>query len=86
MNDKTRDQSTRIRELEERLSQLEARPVRSPGWFRSVMPVEASRHFRAAAREHLLGMRALVDFWINRFEESDAKGTSRAGREEIPIE
>ena len=86
MTDKTRDQSARIAELEERLRQLEARPARMHGWFRSVMPAEASRHFRAAGREHLLGMRALVDFWINRFDETDAKGTSRPGREEIPIE
>ncbi|MBM4408650.1 MAG: hypothetical protein FJ038_08670 [Chloroflexi bacterium] len=86
MNDKTRDQAARIRELEERLSQLEARPVRSAGWLRTLMPAEASRHFRAAGREQLLGMRALVDFWIKRFEESDAKSTSRAVREEISIE
>ena len=47
MTDKTRDQSARIEELEQRLRQLEARPARSHVWLRSVMPAEASRHFRA---------------------------------------
>jgi hypothetical protein len=97
----TRAQAARIEELEARLRQLEGRR-RMRGLLRNVVPSEAADHFRAAGREHLLGMRSLVDHWIRRMDDADAAsgGTSsggeikagrkgragRGGREDIPIE
>jgi hypothetical protein len=51
--------------------------------MRRIIPAEASTHFRAAGREQLLGIRALVDHWIRRLEAGE---TQRAEREEIPID
>ncbi len=75
----------RIAELEERLRQIERDRAggRTGAWMRRFMPAEASNHFRAAGREQLLGMRALVDHWIRRLDEQPA---GRSDREEIPIE
>jgi len=52
-----------------------------------VMPPEASRHFRNAGREQLLGIRSIVDFWIRRIDamESHAGGPD-AGRETIKVD
>ena len=66
----------RVAELEARLDRLEGGPgVRDRGraLVRKVMPAEAGRHFRNAAREELLGFRAIVDFWIERVDDMDAK-------------
>ena len=49
-----------------------------------IVPPEASNHFRAAGREQLMGVRALMDHWIHRLEERAEPHQS--GREEIPIE
>ena len=49
-----------------------------------IVPPEATRHFKAAGREQLLGMRALVDHWIKRMGDEDPPRP--AGREEIVIE
>ena len=79
-------QSTRIEELESRLRHLESRSSRRPvsTFMERIVPPEATRHFRAAGREQLLGMRALVDHWIKRMGDDDPQRP--AGREEIPIE
>jgi hypothetical protein len=77
----------RIMELESRLERMEkerSMSGRSRSMLRRIMPAEASHHFRAASRENLLGMRALVDHWIHRIEEREA--APAAGREEIPID
>jgi hypothetical protein len=52
-----------------------------------VMPPEATRHFRNAGREQLLGMRSIVDFWIARIDdaESRSKGAGR-GRQRIDVD
>ena len=66
----------RLAELEERLDRLERDPgmrERSQAIVRKVMPAEAGRHFRNAAREQLLGFRAIVDFWIARVDDLDTK-------------
>jgi hypothetical protein len=66
----------RVAELEARLDRLEGGPgMRERGrtLVRKVMPAEASRHFRNAAREQLLGFRAIVDFWIERVDDLDAR-------------
>jgi hypothetical protein len=52
-----------------------------------VMPPEASGHFRNAGREHLLGMRSIVDFWIARLDDADERAAGRSReRETIEIE
>ena len=80
--------SDRLAQLEARLEQLENGPglrERGRGLMARVMPPEASRHFRNAGREQLLGMRAIVDHWIRRIDESEkAAGGNR--RESIEIE
>lgn len=79
----------RMAELEARLDRLEGEPgMRERGQvlIRKVMPVEAGRHFRNAAREQLLGFRAIVDFWIKRVDEMDAKSTRDDGRTTIEVE
>jgi hypothetical protein len=81
-----RTETSRMEDLESRLRELEAGGRRSRQWFRSIVPAEATRHFRAAGREQLLGMRALVDHWIARMEDGDRNRESRVGREEITIE
>lgn len=76
----------RIRELEDRLMGLEARPgsaKREPFRFDRYLPPDASRHFKTAAREQLLGMRVLVDHWIGKIERSSRRDDER---ETIPVE
>jgi hypothetical protein len=76
----------RMAELEERVREMERRSSvsgRSRSLMRSIVPPEASGHFRAAGREQLLGIRALVDHWIRRMESSEAPPSKR---EEIPID
>jgi hypothetical protein len=52
-----------------------------------VMPPEASEHFRNAGREHLLGMRSIVDFWIARIDDADDRAARQSSeRETIEIE
>jgi len=69
------DDDVRMAELEARLNRLESDPgmrERSQAIMRKVMPAEAGHHFRNAAREQLLGFRAIVDFWIARVDDLDA--------------
>lgn len=82
----TRPEPTRMEELEARLHDLESRRRRGGAWFRSIVPAEASQHFRAAGREQLMGMRALVDHWIKRLDDADRRVEGKSGREEITIE
>ena len=75
----------RVAELEQRLMELEGRRPSmeyTRTWFREVVPPEATRHFKTAGREQLLGLRALVDHWIGRL---DPEKRTQA-RETIPIE
>jgi hypothetical protein len=79
----------RIAELEARLDQLEGGPgmrERGQALIRKVMPTEASRHFRNAAREELLGFRAIVDFWIQRVDAMDARSSRDDNRTTIEVE
>ena len=79
----------RMAELEERLARLEESPgLRERGrkMMDRVMPPEASRHFRNAGREQLLGMRSIVDFWIRRIDDADARASADVGRETIEID
>jgi len=81
-----RTETDRMEQLESRLRALEAGGRRSRNWFRNIVPAAATQHFRAAGREQLLGMRALVDHWIARMEDGDGARETRIGREEITIE
>jgi hypothetical protein len=76
----------RIAALEARLSGLERTSMRARGrgMLDRMMPPEASKHFRNAGREQLMGIRAIVDFWIGRIDDSEKR--SSATREKIDIE
>ena len=80
----------RIAELETRLARVEQGSAnwreRGQGLFDRVMPPEAGQHFRNAAREQLLGMRAIVDFWIARVDDLDASAAPPPERETIAVE
>ena len=79
----------RIAELEERLARLEGEPsLRQRGrhLMDRVMPPEAGRHFRNAGREQLLGMRAIVDFWIRRIDDAESRADPETSRESIQID
>ena len=80
----------RIAELEARLARLEGGAgLRERGrhMLDRVMPPDASRHFRNAGREELLGIRSIVDFWIRRIDAADDRAPSgKSGRESIEIE
>ncbi|MDP9299504.1 MAG: hypothetical protein M3P43_01175 [Actinomycetota bacterium] len=51
-----------------------------------VVPDEATHHFRKAGRENLLGLRSIVDFWIERIDDSEGRSTRRTRRESIEID
>jgi hypothetical protein len=81
------DANVRLAELEVRVSQLETEPSlrdRGRGLMARIVPPEATRHFRNAGREQLLGVRSIVDFWIRRIDDSADKQPAR--RESIEIE
>lgn len=83
------DAEVRIAELEERLARLEGTPgLRERGrkMMDRVMPPEAGRHFRNAGREQLLGVRSIVDFWIRRIDDAEARAGEGTGRETIEID
>lgn len=79
----------RIAELEARLAKLERSPglrARGRSLMDRVVPREAAHHFRNAGREELLGIRAIVDFWIDRIDEAEGRSGSGTRRESIEIE
>jgi hypothetical protein len=78
----------RMAELEARLARLERSPglrERGRGLMARVIPDDATHHFRNAGREQLLGVRAIVDFWIERIDESEGRAGGRR-RESIEID
>jgi hypothetical protein len=81
----------RIAELEERLAALEGGPglkERGRHLMNRVMPRDASRHFFNAGRENLMGVRSIVDFWLRRLDDMEAKVAPDAdsGRETISVD
>jgi hypothetical protein len=79
----------RMAELESRLARLEGSPTlreRGRHMVDRVMPPEASRHFRNAAREQLLGFRSIVDFWIKRIDAMEDRASDDTGRERIELD
>jgi len=88
---RTKDQpdETRLAVLEARLAKLERAPglrERGRGLMARVVPEEATHHFRNAGREQLLGVRAIVDFWIDRIDEVEERSGSGVRRESIKID
>ncbi len=78
----------RLAELEARLARLENEPgIRERGrrMIDRVIPPEASRHFRNAGREELMGIRAIVDFWIRRIDDAETRAGG-GSRETIEVE
>ena len=83
------DGDDRMAEMESRLARLEGSPsLRERGrtLMGRVMPAEAGQHFRNAGREQLLGVRSIVDFWIERIDESEGRSSRRTRRESIEID
>jgi hypothetical protein len=79
----------RVSDLERRLAQLEGEPSlrdRSRKMMDRVLPPEATRHFRNAGREQLLGIRSIVDHWINRIDNAENRASDAPGRERIEID
>ena len=79
----------RMAELEDRLAKLESSEgIRDRGrrMMDRVVPPEASRHFRNAGREHLLGLRTIVDHWIRRIDDAETRSEDPRGRERIEID
>ena len=63
----------RLRLLEERLREMEDRQGRRPrALLERMVPPEVRTHLRAAQREQLLAVRALVDNAIKRMDEGPA--------------
>ena len=78
----------RMAELEARLARLERSPglrERGRGLMARVIPDEATHHFRNAGREQLLGVRAIVDFWIDWIDDAEGRSGPRR-RESIEID
>lgn len=77
----------RVAELEGRLAEME-RGSRMRERARSrldrVVPPEAMGHFRTSAREQLLGVRTIVDHWIQRIDDADER-SEPAERETIEV-
>jgi hypothetical protein len=90
MNDDTGKQEDlphRIRELERRLQEMEQGSrirERAKSRFDRMVPPEAVHHFRSAGREQLLGIRTLVDHWIGRIDDSEAR-SAPVERETIEV-
>lgn len=79
----------RIAELEARLAKLEGEPgIRERGrrMMDRVVPPEASRHFRNAGREQLLGIRSIVDHWIRRIDDMESRASDGDRRHTIEID
>jgi hypothetical protein len=80
----------RVAELEERLARLERRVTlrdRGRSMMEKVVPPEAGHHFRQAGRHQLLGVRAIVDFWIERIDRREARAEAAGSEpERIDIE
>jgi hypothetical protein len=79
----------RATDLESRLARLEGSPSlreRGKDLMGRVMPDDASRHFRNAGREQLLGIRAIVDFWIRRIDDMESRSGGDAPRERIELD
>ena len=79
----------RIAELEARIQALEGESgLRERGrkMMDRVVPADASRHFRNAGREQLLGIRSIVDHWIRRIDDLETRAGGDSPRHRIEID
>lgn len=79
----------RMAELELRLARLETTAgLRDRGrdLMARVIPPEAGRHFRNAGREQLLGVRSIVDFWIQRIDTAESRAAVPNERQRIEVD
>ena len=80
------DLEARIRELEERLRQMEQ--DRSRWRARALMdelfPQESRKHMREAWKHNLMAVRSVLDHWIEKQDGDGMSGTKR--RESISVE
>jgi hypothetical protein len=89
MPDEGMGRTDRMAELEARLDRLEGGTgLRERGrrLVDMVMPPEASHHFFNAGREQLLGMRSIVDFWLRRIDDMEARAEEGTARTTIEID
>src|SRR5690348_16831159 len=79
----------RMAELERRLAELEGETTmreRGRRMMDRVVPPEATRHFRNAGREQLMGIRSIVDHWIKRIDDAETQASDPGGRHRIEID
>ncbi len=77
----------RIAELESRVREMERRehesgPLRSV--LREIFPREVREHMRAARKEQLLAVRAILDHWIERVDRTGGGGAP--ARERVTLD
>lgn len=90
---------SRLERLERRLDELDMRSStmeramdtamdRSRQAVDMIVPHETRRHLRAAGREHLLAVRSMLDFWVNKMGDgTDSPPVANpTERENIPID
>ena len=82
----TTELETRIKELEDRLREMqeERDNWRGRALLDELFPHETRKHMRAAWKHNLLAMRSVLDHWIEKQENGGTKGTKR--RESISVE
>jgi hypothetical protein len=81
----TTELEARIKELEERLRQIDTDRLRERGraLFDEILPPESRKHMRAAWKEELMAVRSILDHWIEK-QDNETTGTKR--RESISVE
>lgn len=85
------EMEARAQDAEARARDAEARAAGNPlealdAVLDMVLPAEARVHLRAARRERLLAVRALVDSWIERTDRAPTEPKRRQRRESIPLD
>jgi BMFP domain-containing protein YqiC len=78
-------------EAEARARDAEARSMGSPfeaveAVLGAMLPTEVRGHLRAARKEQLLAVRAMVDAWIERVDRAPGERPAHRRRESIPLE
>lgn len=83
----------RLDELDQRSGAMERAMERaregSRAAMNSVLPSQTRQHLKNAGREHMLAVRSLLDYWVDRLGDQAEKDTGQhadSGRENIPID
>lgn len=81
----TAELEARIRELEEKLREIDTDRLRSRGraLLDEIFPAESRKHMRNAWREELMAVRSVLDHWI---EKQDNGNTGTKRHESISVE